>query len=54
MSTVIVNARRNMDLWNNNIGREEYRNWTHATDSGATTEAADVRMRGRGECDLCA
>lgn len=49
MSTVTVNAERNMDLWHNNIGREEYRNWKHATDSGAATESDGVRMKRRGE-----
>ena len=32
---------RNMDLWNNNVGREEYRRWREASERGETTDSLD-------------
>jgi hypothetical protein len=35
------NAEKNMDLWNNNLGREEYEKWKRAIDAGTTTDPLD-------------
>ena len=34
-------AERNMDLWNNNVGRQEYEKWKEAKDSGQTSDPLD-------------
>ena len=35
------NAEKNMDLWNNNVGREEYKSWKKATEQGVTNDPLD-------------
>ncbi|MDI9335496.1 MAG: hypothetical protein QM520_00465 [Gammaproteobacteria bacterium] len=33
------NAEKNMDLWSNHVGREAYKNWRNAVESGTTTQS---------------
>lgn len=33
---------RNMDLWNNDVGREEYYNWKKSFENGNTSDTLDV------------
>lgn len=37
----IYYSQKNMDKWNNNVGREEYQHWKEAIDAGITTDSLE-------------